>query len=183
MMACLLRNEAGNCARLMIDYNTAKHFYDKLSPGQIEVMEYVAQLHTSKQIARILGVSPSAVDQRIKAAIQKLGASDRHAGARLFNEIITACERTPCASTQVDQGGERSQLFGQEFPQGPHFSLNDSYFDPTDANVDTEQTLLEILDSRLGITGRVLAIIGLAMLVAFTALAVTAMGVALNDLV
>ncbi len=58
-----------------------------LTDGQIICLELVNQLHTSKQIARKLGISPFTVDQRLDAARKKLGASSRVEAAQKFAEM------------------------------------------------------------------------------------------------
>lgn len=55
-----------------------------LTEGQRACLRLVAEHRTSKEIARTLGVSVATVDQRIKFAAQKLGASSRAEAARMF---------------------------------------------------------------------------------------------------
>ena len=55
-----------------------------LTEGQIACLRLVDGHHTSKEIARILGISPFTVDQRLDAARKKLGASSRKDAARIF---------------------------------------------------------------------------------------------------
>ena len=55
---------------------------DLLTEPQRECLRLVATHHNSKEIAHILGVSPSAVDKRIERAVQVLGARSRFAAAR-----------------------------------------------------------------------------------------------------
>lgn len=54
----------------------------KLSKRQKECLKYVREGYTSKEIARILDISPSTVDNHIKAAISALRASGRADAAR-----------------------------------------------------------------------------------------------------
>ncbi len=55
---------------------------DKLSKRQRECLELVADGYTSKQIARILNLSPSTVDNHINTAVSVTGAQGRADAAR-----------------------------------------------------------------------------------------------------
>jgi DNA-binding CsgD family transcriptional regulator len=58
----------------------------QLTQSQIDVLTRVAQFKSSKQIARELGISHHTVDQRIRAAIEKMGVQSRADAARAFIE-------------------------------------------------------------------------------------------------
>lgn len=58
--------------------------FDSLSEPQKECLRLVAALRSSKEIARILDISPHTVDQRLKRAQTILGASSRAEAARMF---------------------------------------------------------------------------------------------------
>jgi DNA-binding CsgD family transcriptional regulator len=56
----------------------------RLSERQRQCLELVVQGLTSKQIARILNLSPSTVDNHLHTAIDRLGAGSRAEAARLL---------------------------------------------------------------------------------------------------
>jgi DNA-binding CsgD family transcriptional regulator len=56
---------------------------EKLSAAQVETLRHVLAHRNSKEIARIMGVSPHTVDERIRRAIRTLGVSTRVEAARL----------------------------------------------------------------------------------------------------
>jgi DNA-binding CsgD family transcriptional regulator len=58
-----------------------------LTEGQINCLRLVSQNYTSKEIARLLGISPFTVDQRLDAARKKLSATSRTDAARRFTEL------------------------------------------------------------------------------------------------
>lgn len=58
-----------------------------LTEGQKACLRLVAQLHTSKEIARTLGISPFTVDQRLDAARRKLNATSRIDAAKIFDAM------------------------------------------------------------------------------------------------
>ncbi|WP_240309358.1 hypothetical protein [Sphingomonas ginsengisoli (ex An et al. 2013)] len=65
---------------------------------------------SSKEIARALGISASAVEQRLKYAVRTLGARDRREAARQFARWEQAgCGESTCGSPGVE-----------EFEAGPH---------------------------------------------------------------
>ncbi len=70
-----------------------------LTEPQRACLRLVATHHNSKEIAHLLGVSPSAVDKRIERAVQVLGARSRFAAARALvaSEGATAIDREPIA--------------------------------------------------------------------------------------
>jgi DNA-binding CsgD family transcriptional regulator len=57
---------------------------DQLTDGQKACLRLVDDHHTSKEIARILGISPFTVDQRLDAARRKLNAPSRKDAAKIF---------------------------------------------------------------------------------------------------
>ena len=64
---------------------------DRLSERQKQCLELVAKGHTSKEIGRLLGLSPSTVDNHLNIALERLGVDNRIAAARMFiqgNECI-----------------------------------------------------------------------------------------------
>jgi DNA-binding CsgD family transcriptional regulator len=58
-----------------------------LTEGQKACLRLVVQLHTSKEIARTLGISPFTVDQRLDAARRKLNATSRIDAAKIFDAM------------------------------------------------------------------------------------------------
>lgn len=59
----------------------------ELTEGQKACLRLVDDHHTSKEIARILGISPFTVDQRLDAARRKLNAASRKDAAKIFSAI------------------------------------------------------------------------------------------------
>jgi DNA-binding CsgD family transcriptional regulator len=67
----------------------------QLTAEQVEALRLVGENLSSKEIARELGISKSAVDQRLDRARLVLGASSRREAARIFAGG-GACDRIPC---------------------------------------------------------------------------------------
>lgn len=58
--------------------------FGELTDGQKACLRLVVEHHTSKEIARLLGISPFTVDQRLDAARRKLNAASRKDAAKIF---------------------------------------------------------------------------------------------------
>jgi DNA-binding CsgD family transcriptional regulator len=56
---------------------------ENLSAAQVETLRHVFAHRSSKEIARIMGVSPHTVDERVRRAIKALGVSSRVEAARI----------------------------------------------------------------------------------------------------
>lgn len=68
----------------MDDNEAAPHPLSRLSSGQLDVVRLVAELKSSKLIARELGISSHTVDQRLKRVQAILGVEGRAEAARLY---------------------------------------------------------------------------------------------------
>jgi DNA-binding CsgD family transcriptional regulator len=74
----------------------------KLSEGQRACLRMVLMHMSSKDIARALDISPHTVDQRLRVAIQTLGAANRFEAARMLAQY------------------ERPELYQSPIYQAPH---------------------------------------------------------------
>jgi DNA-binding CsgD family transcriptional regulator len=57
---------------------------NQLTPKERDCLRLVLENHSSKQIARQLGISQTSVDTHVRRARAKLGIADRYAAARLL---------------------------------------------------------------------------------------------------
>jgi DNA-binding CsgD family transcriptional regulator len=76
-------------------------FDPELTEGQKACLRLVDDHHTSKEIARQLGISPFTVDQRLDAARRKLRAASRKDAAKIF----AAMERGAISEPFVYEAG------------------------------------------------------------------------------
>lgn len=88
---------------------------DTLTEKQVEVLDLVCRHHQTKEIARILGISPRSVDQRIDGARRKLGAATRIEAAKIFAARSTAPYRLTGEPFPVPHNPAVGQQ--QELPQ------------------------------------------------------------------
>lgn len=126
-------------------------------------MELVSRGYESKQIAPMLGVSPAAVDARIKAACRKLGETDRKEAARVYLAQQGAPQRPIYQPLEVAPLNEN-----QPSPASPQDALRfqDAAFDDR-ALWDRKSSwhLPDFTPRDLGTAGRLLAIFALVILI------------------
>lgn len=63
-----------------------------LSEKQREVLDLVMDRRTNKEIAKLLGISASAVEQRLQSVRRRLGATSRADLARTYGALREACQ-------------------------------------------------------------------------------------------
>lgn len=154
----------------------------KLTTKQREVLDLVLCHESSKAIARKLKISPYTVDQRIASARQKLGANSRGDLARKYALLLEICGEPAYDFSQLGDDNFSSQLADRDQSADPVFMLSDTASIKMDLpwHLQPEpQTGLEAFDKRFGVVGRVLIIVVLAVLLAFLALAMTAIAMIL----
>lgn len=94
----------------------------RLSQGQIDVLELVAQYKSSKEIGRELGISNHTVDQRIKRIQAILDVPSRAEAARVFVAAKSLGDPNDVWGDLVHQS---SELSDQTFPSIPALSLGE----------------------------------------------------------
>lgn len=82
----------------MDDINEQTATLDALTDKQREVLALVSEGMTSKEIARKLGISESAVNQRIEVIRQRLGGLPRTQIARLYRRMSTVLITIPTSN-------------------------------------------------------------------------------------
>lgn len=75
--------------------------WERLTAKQRACLDLLLERKTSKQIGRELGISKYTVDQRITAARQALGASDRDDTAMRYARLRKICDRIAYDPVQV----------------------------------------------------------------------------------
>lgn len=105
--------------------------WSRLSAKHHEALELLVKRKTSKEIARVLGVSKSAIDQRFDTARQILGVASRNEAAIVYARLtqiyspMQTCDRITSDPTQVPKP---PILMPSDFPDGdtePILKLSD----------------------------------------------------------
>lgn len=152
-----------------------------LSPKEAKALELVAAQFTTKEIARELGISPRAVEERLKSARKKLDVPDRRAAARLFLEQRQACGETTGGPATLEFARASAPRRLQDLPDASVFTLEDSMPRGFDGGEDVP-TFLEAFDVRFGKPGRIAAIVLLAVILALLGAAAVSIAVTLDSL-
>ena len=76
----------------------------QLTAKEREVLDLVAARHSSKEIARQLGLSLNGVEWRLSKAREKLHARDRNDLVRTYLALLGDCDRTPVDPIPVSEG-------------------------------------------------------------------------------
>jgi len=155
-----------------------------LTRKEREALDLLVQHHTTKDIARLLRLSPNTVDMRLRNARQKLGAVDRYDVARLYQELLETCGKTTCGIS-VMSTSRGAPLATLSEPRNARFTLQDpgSFALPAPWENGPSTEFPEVLDRRFGKTWRIAAIPLGALSIALLALALIAIAGQLGMLI
>lgn len=94
--------------------------FDQLTDAQRECLRLVLAHHNSKEIAKLVGVSASAVDKRLERAVMVLGAPSRFAAARMLSthEGGPASDRLPSEPIDVPSMLQPAPTIAKDEPWG-----------------------------------------------------------------
>src|SRR5262245_49126162 len=81
-----------------------------LTDKQREVLDLLLEHKTSKEIARLLRISPHTVDQRIQFAKDKLGANSRSEAAVAYRRLLETYERTTYDDSGIAPGAAEPDI-------------------------------------------------------------------------
>jgi DNA-binding CsgD family transcriptional regulator len=170
---------------LLEPLNDAHVRLGRLSPKERELLDQILQHKSLKVIAHDLGVTPSAVDQRLKSARMKLGAADRNDAARRYSGLLASCRESTYGFQELGNEPESTVTDTSEPPSGSTFTFHDSatievvpsWFERRNRSV-----VPDFLDENVGRLWRVIAIPVFAVAIAMLALALMAMAKSLSEL-
>lgn len=83
-----------------------------LSDKQREVLDLVLDRRTNKEIAALLGISASAVEQRLQSVRRRLGVVSRADLARTYQELLNTCQKPTGEKLQVAENSLAAQTNG-----------------------------------------------------------------------
>lgn len=156
-----------------------------LTEKQVEVLELLIEHRSTKQIAQILKISPSAVDKRLYGAADRLGESDRRKLARHYLELKATCKKHTGESSHLELPHSLPHSPGRDTEATGHFTFNDasSFTSFAPWTEDHRLPYLEKLDTRAGRLGRLAVIAATAVVIALLLLASLAIARTLGDLI
>lgn len=152
-----------------------------LTSKQHEVLRFVAENRTSKEIAWDLGISESAVNQRIEGVRSRAGSPPRAELARAYRQYLqdleAACNPVTDKIPQVPESPLRAPSMGRD-ERVDHFALSDAMTFTVTAPWESERidrVVPEVLDGANAGLSRTAAMVVIAagmLLVAMVGLAV-----------
>jgi DNA-binding CsgD family transcriptional regulator len=157
----------------------------QLSAKEREVLDEILLHKSLKHIAYDLGITLSAVDQRLKAARAKLDAADRNEAARTYSALLAACRNSTCGIEDMGSASNMDVFERSEPPSGATFMLQDSatiFVPPPWVEQGHRGAVSEVLDEKFGRLWRIAAIPVFAIVMAILALALIAMAQSLGEL-
>jgi DNA-binding CsgD family transcriptional regulator len=175
-MALGLLSESGNGLEARLS---------RLSAKEREVLDQILLHKSLKVIAHDLGISLSAVDQRLKAARIKLGAVDRNTAAQTYTTLLATCRDSTCGFEDLGARLDGYVFQSPDPPSGAMFKLQDSatiVVPPPWFEQGHRGAVPEVLDEKFGRLWRVAAIPVFAIIIAVLALALMAMAQSLGEL-
>lgn len=136
-----------------------------LTAKQREVMDLLIEHKTSKEIARMLGISPHTVDQRIQFAKEKLGAASRNEAAAVYRRLVEICGQLTHEDSHVAGPGTHAETgSGTQADPFPVGSLRGRVLPgrPREAEADL-RVVPELFEGRYGTLMRLGAITAIAV--------------------
>jgi DNA-binding CsgD family transcriptional regulator len=170
----------------MDDIAKARASLASLTDKQRAVLDLLIQHKSSKEIARTLAISPYTVDQRVGAARLKLRATSRGEVARVYSGLLAICDESAYQFSYMDTEAPDGEGPLQAECLEPTFTFSDAVALRHSAPWETTpepMSGLEAFDNRFGKSGRVLAILVLAAVLAVTLLAMVSMAKTLSEFV
>ncbi len=155
---------------------------DQLTEAQRACLRLVLSHHNSKEIAAIVGVSPSAIDKRIERAIQILGVGSRFEAARRLQEH----EGAAAASGQPG-AYERLPSEPIDVPNPPFDAADDGATEPWGIGRRFFGTAPAsgydgVARNRLSKGTRLVRLIGLTVMIAIASMAIVNLAMTLTSL-
>ncbi len=161
-----------------------------LTPKQMAVLDLLVQHKTSKEIARLLDISPYTVDQRVTAARKKFGVETRNELAAAYMQAAQFSDNPEIYQELVYQSSqlESEEVVGDK--DGGSDAVDDDEQDTAGSPnhirpqlpVTYYRVVPETFEGRYGYIWRLAAIIGITLMFLFAILAGFAMFGQLSDM-
>jgi DNA-binding CsgD family transcriptional regulator len=168
-----------------------------LTQKQRDVLDLLVEFKTSKEISRILNISPHTVDQRVEAAKAKLSAASRAELALMYRELLeltgssdmpsirrTISERLTYETSQVAEAIDEEQLLSRVGPALAPPNVPEPSKNTVPDNIEDEiRVVPELFDGRWGTIARLATILAFTILICVAFLGGLAIFVQVSHLV
>lgn len=158
--------------------------YAQLTAKQREAVNLLIQHKTSKEISKLLGVSPHTVDQRIEAAKRKFGVASRGELAQAFRSCLPMGEQLTYEDSHMSDLALPEDSSVSDEPDnldGPHDPKWFGQYEQAQT-LESYHVLPELFSGPTGALYRLLAIVAIAMLLVVTVLAGISIYVAMTEI-
>jgi DNA-binding CsgD family transcriptional regulator len=155
-----------------------------LTDKQQDALNLLIQHKTSKEISRILGVSPHTVDQRIDSARRKLGVASRGELAQTYRQLLMVCERLTYEETHIAEQRDFDETSIPDITDtsaallDPNWSKQEMQKD----KAGSYQVIPELFSGPKGTAWRLVAILVIAVMLVVTVLGGIAIFVQLTEI-
>lgn len=137
-----------------------------LTGKQREALNLLIQHKTSKEISRILGISPHTVDQRIESAKRKFGVDSRGELAQAYQQYLQSCQKLTYGISHIAEPVPSVDSSISDMPEDEQAKL-----DPPRIDLDGQgpppvgyQVVHELFYGPIGTAYRLVAILIIAIL-------------------
>lgn len=157
--------------------------FAELTIKQREVFDLLIEHKTSKEIARLLRISPHTVDQRIQIAKDKLGARNRNEAAAIYRRLVETYDQMTYKNSRIAKAALGLDNGGGTQGSLPELGLRERTRSarPLEAEADY-QVVPELFEGRYGTLVRLGAIVGIALFLVLLGLGGLAMFSQLSEL-
>lgn len=152
---------------------------DQLTEAQRACLRLVLSHHNSKEIAAIVGVSPSAIDKRIERAVQILGVGSRFEAARRLQDHEGSA---PPGTTYERLPSEPIDVPNTPFPTADDTATGPWGFVRRFIGTHPNGGFEGVARNRLSKGSRLVRLIGLTVMIALASMAVVNMAMTLTSL-
>lgn len=156
---------------------------EALTDKQVEALDLLIKHHSNKEMARLLHISPSAVEKRLQGASIRLGAQGRQQLARKYATLDSHCGKATGAFPQLHSDAPHSHGPTWDTKADGHYVLSDvssfAEFAPWDNR--QQPTILEKYANRWGNSGLITLIVAQALGLAILVLVIFAISRALGE--
>ncbi len=168
-----------------------------LTQKQRDVLDLLVEFKTSKEISRILNISPHTVDQRVEASKAKLGAASRSELALIYRELLEQAgtsdmpsirraisERLTYETSQVAETDDAGHLPSRVGPALAPLKDPEPSNNAVPDNIENEiRVVPELFDGRWGTLARLVTILAITILICIAFLGGLAIFVQVSHLV
>lgn len=156
-----------------------------LSLKQRQALDLLLEHKTSKEISRVLGISPHTVDQRIESAKRKFAVRTRGELALAYRAWVGLCQRLTHDDSDIAEPIDEADTSVSEVFENRSNEVDPDWSPrrPQDEKTEGYRVVPELFTGPSGRTFRLIAIATLAVLIMMTVLVGIAIFISLTEVI